>query len=66
MIIIEVQGKSQEFHGTHTTPIKAIRDDKYGKSARSYWVRAFVWRLRSRFRAPSTSQLVEKMDVTLP
>jgi hypothetical protein len=32
VIAVEVQGKFQVFHGTHTTLIKVIHDDKYGKN----------------------------------
>jgi hypothetical protein len=66
VIIAKVQGKLQQYHGTHTTPIKVVHDDKYGKSIGSCWVGTFGWKLRSRSRAPSTSQLAEKTNVALP
>jgi len=55
VIIAKVQGKFQQFHGTHITPIKAICDDKYGKSIGSYWVGTFGRKLKSKSKAPSTN-----------
>ncbi len=62
LITAEVEGESQQFHGTHMAPVKAVSDDKYGKTAGSRWAGAFGWKVRSRSRSTSTSQAAERAD----
>ncbi|CAK9258356.1 unnamed protein product [Sphagnum jensenii] len=62
LITAEVEGESQQFHGTHMAPVKAVSDDKYGKTAGSRWAGAFGWKLRSRSRSTSTSHAAERAD----
>jgi hypothetical protein len=65
LITAEVEGESQQFHGTHMAPVKAVSDDKYGKTPGSRWAGAFGWKLRSRSRSTSTSQAAERADGAL-